>query len=104
MVLITFFANFWVVERGDWTNLSITSEVSPRLGVGTLPPTRTLQSTLLPTMDYDSSSTESDDERLEDEEERLLLQAIHSFVTQRDTKGGMERRVIVLFTLEFAVL
>ena len=36
-------------------------------------------------MDYDSSSTDSDDERLEDEEERLLLQAIHSFVLERDT-------------------
>ena len=36
-------------------------------------------------MDYDSSSTDSDDERLEDEEERLLLQVIHSFVLERDT-------------------
>ena len=84
MVLITFFANFWVLERRDWTNMSITSEVSPRLGVGTLPPTRTLQqSTLLPTMDYDGNIdlllAGSDDELVEEVQDLLIAEAIERF-------------------------
>ena len=87
MEAIMFFRQLGGLGGATGRNCHTTSEVSPRLGVGATPTTRTLQSTFFPTMDADGNIdlllADSDDELVEDVQDLLIQHALETFQLER---------------------